>query len=434
MMKTALTIAGSDSLSGAGIQEDLKVFSALGVYGTCVVTAVTAQNTKGVWKIEILPETIISKQVDSVLGDVQVDAVKTGMLCTGKIIELVYEKLKKYKLVNLVVDPVMVSTSGTELLNLNPGSLKILKKLIGISKITTPNVYEAEILSGIKIKNPGDMKSAAREIGNCIITGGDFDDEIYDLLFHDDEFYVFKNKKIDARIHGTGCTFSAAITANLAYGNDVLTSVKNAEKFTPELIEHNFSIGQGDMKVLNPFINSEKILIIENLKSAVKKLISDENSYKLSPQVGINIAMALFNAKKISDVAGISGRIVRDRKKLVPVGSVKFGGSSHIGRVVLTAMKYNPEARAAMNIKFSDDVLKICKKLNLKISGFERDKQPEDTKTMEWGTRTAIENLGYVPDVIYDKGGFGKEAMIRIIGKDAGGVVDAACKIGRLLE
>lgn len=437
-MKTALTIAGSDSSAGAGIQQDLKVFSAYGVHGVSVLTAVTAQNTAGVQEIEILPRNIISEQIDSILNDIKIDAVKTGMLCTPEIIDLIYKKLKEYKTKNLIVDPVMVSTSDTRLLKLNPDSLKNLRKLIKFSKLTTPNVCEAEILSGIKIKNHRDMKTAAKEIGNCIITGGDFNNtEIYDLLFFDDEFHTFKNKKINARIHGTGCAFSAAITANLSKGMDVLTAVKKAEKFTTDLINHNLSIGKGNMNVLNPTANlnrnSEKFSVTKNIQKAVKKLISDENSYKLCPQVGINIAMSLSGAEKLKHVAGISGRIVRNENQLIPVGDIKFGGSSHIGRVVLTAMKYAPEKRAAMNIKFSDDILKSCKKLDLKIASFERDSQPKDTKTMEWGTRTAIEISDFFPDIIYDRGGIGKEAMIRILGNGALDVANFALEIGKLL-
>jgi len=435
-MKTALTIAGSDSLAGAGIQEDLKVFATLGVYGTSVITAVTAQNTKGIHAIKYLPEKIISGQIDSILNDIKIDAVKTGMLGNPEIAGLVYKKLKEYSVENLIVDPVLISTTGTELLS--PDALKNLKKLINISTLATPNVYEAEILSGIKnkINNIVDMKSAAEKIGDCIITGGDFgNNEIYDLLFFNGEFYTFKNKKNNDTIHGTGCSFSAAITAGLSKGENIFSAVKNAEEFTSDLIAHNFSInGAKNLKLLNPFVDLERFRIIENIQHAIENLISYENSYKLMPQVGINIAMALPFANDLCDVAGVSGRIVKDQQRLVPVGDIKFGGSSHIGRVVLTAMKFNPQIRAVMNIKFSDDILKICEELNLKISGFERDKQPADTKTMEWGTKTAIEDLGFVPDVIYDKGGFGKEAMIRIPGNSATDVALVAGKIGKFLQ
>ena len=439
-MKTALTIAGSDSSGGAGIQEDLKVFSAFGVHGTCAITAVTAQNTKGVRKIEFLSPDIVSEQIDSVLSDFKAGAAKTGMLGTAEICDAVYGKLREYNVENLVVDPVMVSTSGADLLEFSDsGTLESLRKLIKISILTTPNVHEAEILSGIKIKTRRDMECAAEKIGNCIITGGDFgsDDEagyVVDLLFFDNEFLVFKNKKNNSVIHGTGCTFSAAITAGLAGGCDILTSIKKAESFTSDLIGHNLPAGiSGGLNILNPNLQMERFCVKENVKKAVEKLVSCENAYKLAPEVGINIAMALFGAEKLTDVAGVSGRIVKCAEKLIPAGDVEFGGSSHVGRIVLTAMKFNPDKRAAMNIKFSDDILKICRELNLTISGFERSKQPEDTKTMEWGTKTAIENSRGFPDVIYDPGGAGKEAMLRILGEDAVRVSDCAIKISELL-
>lgn len=439
-MKTALTIAGSDSSGGAGIQEDLKVFSAFGVHGTCAITAVTAQNTKGVRKIEFLSPGIVSEQMDSVLCDFKTGAAKTGMLGTAEIIGIIYKKLREYGVENIVVDPVMVSTSGVDLLELSSSrTLENLRKLIKISKLATPNVHEAEVLSGIEIKNHGGMERAAKKIGNCIITGGDFginEDSGYvvDLLFFDDEFMVFRNKKNNSVIHGTGCTFSAAITAGLAEGSDLLTAIKKAESFTSDLIEHNLPAGiSGNLNILNPNILLERFRVKENVGKAVEKLVSGKNTYKLAPQVGINIAMALFNAKKLDDVAGVSGRIVRAGEKIVPAGEIEFGCSSHVGRIVLTAMSINPEKRAAVNIKFSDEILKICSELNLTISCFERSKQPDDTKTMEWGTKTAIESSPVFPDIIYDKGGFGKEAMIRILGEDALAVSDCAIKISELI-
>ncbi len=439
-MKTALTIAGSDSSGGAGIQEDLKVFSAFGVHGTCAITAVTAQNTKGVRRIEFLSPGIVSEQIDSVLCDFKTGAAKTGMLGNAKICDAVYGKLREYNVENLVVDPVMVSTSGTDLLELSDsGTLENLKKLIKISMLTTPNVYEAEILSGIEIKNHRDMERSAEKIGNCIITGGDFgsDEEagyVVDLLFFDSEFLVFRNKKNNLVIHGTGCTFSAAITAGLALGFDVLTSIKKAESFTSDLIGHNLPAGiSGSLNILNPNINLERFCVKENVRKAVEKLVSCENTYKLAPEVGINIAMAIPHAKTLDGISGVSGRIVRAGQKLIPAGDVEFGCSRHVGRIVLTAMKFNPDKRAAMNVKFSDDILKICRELNLTITGFERSKQPEDTKTMEWGTKTAIESSCCFPDVIYDRGSVGKEAMIRILGEDALAVACVAVKISELL-
>jgi len=436
-MKKALTVAGSDSGGGAGIQQDLKVFSSLSVYGTSVITAITAQNTLGIQKIQVLPLQIISAQIDSVMKDISPDAVKTGMLVNSEIITLVYEKVKEYKVENLVVDPVMVSTSGDRLLDEN--SVDEMKKLVSIARLTTPNIYEAEILSGIRISTEKDMEKSAKKIGNCIVTGGHLN--AVDVLYYDGEFHHFESKeKIKTKIHGTGCAFSAAITASLAKGLDIVSAIKNAKGFMDKSISRNFSIGSGlrildtaDLKLGRTFVDREKNIVIGNIENAVQEFIANENSHRLMPEVGINIAMALKNAKNIEEVAGITGRLVRDKNKIVPVGNIDFGGSYHIARIILTIMKFDPEKRAAMNIKFSDKILKACEKLDLSIGIFDREKQPKDKKTMEWGTLEAIKECGRVPDIIYDKGAVGKEAMIRILGKDAKNVVGIALRIGELL-
>lgn len=436
-MKTALTIAGSDSCSGAGIQQDLKTFNSFGIYGTSVITAVTAQNTRGIRGVDVLPLYIISKQIDSIFDDIRIDAVKTGMLCNKEIIRLVMKKMKFYNAKNLVVDPIIKSTTGYTLLERN--SINELKKLISISKLTTPNMHEAEILSGIKIRNPDDLKKAATKIGNCVITGGHAD--ATDILHYKKKFYYFRRVKRDVKLHGLGCAFSAAIAANLAKGLNIIDSVKDAKNFINEAIDRNFPIGSGlgiadtsGLRLTKTIAEKEKRHIIENVEDAVRIFISNKNSYKLIPQVGINIAMALPNAKSLEEVSGITGRVVRDRRRVIPVGVIEFGGSRHVGRVVLTAMKFDKWKRAAMNIRFSEEILNACKKLKLKISNFERDKQPEDTNTMEWGTENAIKKLGKIPNIIYDGGGKGKEAMIRIIGRDAGEVVKTSLNIAKFID
>ena len=446
-MKTALTIAGSDPIAGAGIQQDLKVFQALGVYGTSVVTSVTAQNTTGVQKIKVLDGKIISEQIDSVLSDLKVDAVKTGMLGNAEIINIVSGKLREYDIENLIVDPVMLSTSGAELLERS--ALEPLKKLISAAKLTTPNIREAEILSGIEINGPEDMKLAAGKIademagGGCIITGGDLkaDDIFTDVLYFKNKYNVFSEKDRRIETHGTGCVFSSALTANIALGLGVVRAVRNAKKFTSDAIRHYVMLehlpSKSNLKIPDASINSGRVIVVDTVRRGIDKVISCGDAYKLAPQVGINIAMALENANSIEDVAGLTGRIIRVKDQLIPAGVVEFAGSGHVGRVVLSAMRHDPERRAAMNIRFLDEILDVCKKTGLAISGFDRDEQPEDTKTMEWGTNAAIEKSlnegGEFPGVIYDRGGVGKEAMIRILGKNAEEVVDCAIKIaGRL--
>jgi len=436
-MKTVLTIAGSDSGGGAGIQQDLKTFSAFRLHGASVITAVTAQNTIGVQKIFILPLDIIGAQIDSVITDLKPVAVKTGMLASSEVIGLVYEKVRHYNIENLVVDPVMVSTSGDRLLEEN--AIKEMKKLISIARISTPNIQEAEILSGMKIETEKDMEKSARKIGNCVIKGGHLN--ATDILHYNGKIHRFESKeKKEMKIHGTGCAFASAIAACLALGLEIPDAVKRTKEFMDSIIGRNFTVGSGlriadtsKIKLGRTYETEGERSVIENIEMAIQKFVSNEDSYRLMPEVGINLAMALENAKRIEDVAGIGGRLVRYKKRVIPVGTIGFGATSHVGRIVLTAMKFDAEKRAAMNIRFLDEILKACKALDLKISSFDRDKEPKDTKTMEWGTSEAIKKFGRIPDVIYDKGGIGKEAMIRILGKDAISVVELALKIGKKL-
>ena len=241
-MKCALTIAGSDSGGGAGIQQDLKVFSSLKVYGTSVICAVTAQNTLGVQGFEAVSPKIVGMQIDSVMSDLRPAAVKTGMLANKEIIDVVTRKTKGYKIRNLIVDPVMVSTSGHRLLDKD--AINSMKKLISHSLLVTPNVPEAEVLSGIKIRNEEDMRAASEIIGNCLVKGGHMRGT--DYLFYEGELTELKTKSfVKKKIHGTGCALSAAITAYLALGYDVPDAVKKSKKYIDEAIKRNYSVGKG---------------------------------------------------------------------------------------------------------------------------------------------------------------------------------------------
>jgi len=432
-MDSVLTIAGSDSSGGAGIQQDLKVFSHFRLHGASVITAITAQNTQGVQEVHALPKDIVSAQLDSVLSDLKPAAIKTGMLFSSEIISRVREKLMNYK--NLVVDPVMVSTSGDVLLD--EDATKGLKRLMSIARLSTPNIHEAEILSGMKIESIDNMEAAAREIGNCVVKGGHLN--YTDVLHWNGEIFHFPARAVSkAKIHGTGCAFSAAIAAGIAKGLDVPDSVERAKEFITSAIGRNFQPGSGlrfadtgEIKLSRTLDDEEGDKMLGALEDAVNRFVSNPDSWKVMPEVGVNIAMALPNAKRLDRVAGITGRVVKDGERVVPVGFIDFGGTSHMGRVILTAMKFDADKRAAMNIKFSNKILRVCKELELSMAEFDREKQPKDTKTMEWGTSQVIEKLGKVPEIVYDRGGKGKEAMIRILGDSAEEVVERVMRISK---
>ncbi len=248
----ALTIAGSDSGGGAGIQADLKTFAAFNVYGMSAVTSVTAQNTMGVSAIYDISPDIVGKQIEAVMEDIGVDAAKTGMLFNSSIIRVVGDKIEKYGVERLVVDPVMVAKSGSRLLEAQARAT-LIEELFPLAYIVTPNVFEAEIISGISVKSVKEAEKAAILIygkgpGNVLVKGGHLSTpKAIDILFDGSECYYYESERIDTEnTHGTGCTLSAAITAGLAKGWDIRQAIGVAKDYVTRAIrEAPSDIGKG---------------------------------------------------------------------------------------------------------------------------------------------------------------------------------------------
>ena len=248
-MKTALTIAGSDSSGGAGIQADIKTMTVLGVYAMSAITALTAQNTTGVTAVSEVTPKFLEQQLDAVFTDIPPDAVKIGMVSSSELIKTIAEKLKFYNAKNIVVDPVMVATSGAKLIE--DDAVETLKKfLFPLATVTTPNIPEAEILSNIKIKTADDMEKAAKiifENYGCAVLckGGHSLNDANDILF-DGEIKIFNGKKIDnPNTHGTGCTLSSAIAAGLAKNLTLIDAIDAAKKYISGALAANLNLGKG---------------------------------------------------------------------------------------------------------------------------------------------------------------------------------------------
>jgi hydroxymethylpyrimidine/phosphomethylpyrimidine kinase len=250
----ALTIAGSDSGGGAGIQADLKTFAAIGVYGTSAVTAITAQNTVGVTKILELSADIVAAQIDAVIEDIGADALKTGMLGNSAIIETVAEKIREHALKNIVVDPVMVAKSGDFLLREDAVDA-LRSRLISLATVVTPNIPEAERLTGMQLRRNQDFETAAKKIldmgtRSVVIKGGHKKGPADDLFFDGRKFRTLRAVRIRTRhTHGTGCTFSAAIAAYLAAGQGLENAVVLGKKFITQAIRKGFRVGAGHSPV-----------------------------------------------------------------------------------------------------------------------------------------------------------------------------------------
>ena len=249
-MRTALSIAGSDSCGGAGIQADIKTMTMNGVYAMSAITALTAQNTTGVRAIQEVTPEFLKQQMDAVFEDIYPDAVKIGMVSSSELIRVIGDRLRFYHAKNVVVDPVMVATSGSSLMKTDAVQT-LTDELFPLATLVTPNIPEAEILSGLAIENKEDMLTAANKIGSTygcavLLKGGHSINDANDLLFADGEIYWFEGKRIDnPNTHGTGCTLSSAIAANLAKGFHLSESVQRAKDYISGALSAMLDLGNG---------------------------------------------------------------------------------------------------------------------------------------------------------------------------------------------
>lgn len=441
-MKRILTIAGSDSGGGAGIQTDLKTITVLGGYGMSVITALTAQNTVGVQAVFELPLDFIEKQIDSVMEDIGVDAVKTGMLSSSPIVSLVASKIAQYRVKRLVVDPVMVAKSGDPLLK-EEAQEALREELIPLAFVVTPNLPEASVLAGMKVSNLKTMKDAARHIHgmgakNVLVKGGHLEGELVDLLFDGKAFFEFRGPRIPTNnTHGTGCTFASAIATELAKGSTIQEAVKRAKEFMETAIRFSLSLGKGHGPT-NPYAmiarDAARSHVLGSLDAALETLKRNKIGH-LIPEVHSNLGYALPYAEGHEDVAAFPGRITRVNDSIATVTGPAFGGSRHVARIILTLTKHDPEYRSVMNIRFSEDIIRICERVGFRVRSFDRADEPREVKehegsSLEWGTQEVLK-VGELPDVIYDRGEVGKEPMVRVIGKNPADVVRKVLKIKR---
>lgn len=438
-----ISIAGSDSCGGAGIQADLKTFAALGVHGATAITCVTAQNTYSVTAIECIRPEVVREQIRQVAEDMGINAGKTGMLYTEETIRAVADEVSRHKF-PLVVDPVMLAKSGAPLLR--PEAEEALKKYIfPVALVVTPNRFEAERLTGREIKSIDDAKLAAKEICSMgpravVVKGGHLEPagESIDVLYYRGEYRIFTAARLNTRTtHGTGCSFSAAIAALIARGEDIPTAVKLAKDFITRAIRFGLDIGRGAGPV-NPmaslYRDSERYTVLKSVKEAKDILESTPQVAGLAPEVGINVAMALSSAEGEDDVAAIPGRLMRVLRGVKASSCPDFGASRHLARYLLEMMKHDRRKRAAINIKYSEEILSVLRGMGLKVSFYNRGEEPEEIKCIEgmtipWGVRQAVARIGEAPDVIYHRGDLGKEAMIVLFGEDASALARMVAEI-----
>lgn len=428
-MKKALTIAGSDSSAGAGIQADLKTFSALGIYAATVITTLTAQNTKTISDILVVPSKFFKNQLETTLDDIRPDVIKIGVLYDNSIIDIVKKELENFE-GPIVLDPVLYSGTGVKLLDDN-SFVSFKQNIIPLSTVITPNLKEAELLSQINIISYGDVTKVAEKIKdlgaeNVIIKGGHDKNKVKEIADYfygsskDDILKILNPRLPLDETHGTGCNFSSALTSYMAMGFGPKDAFTLANSYVYKALKNAIKVGDGVL-VANPFhkvfSNSEKYETMIDLQNSVEQLEQFKNFSKLIPETKTNFVFSIPNPSDLFDVAGVVGRITNYQNHIRAPNVIRFGASSHVANALLTAKRFNPKFRAAINIRYTIDIIRICKNL-FDCAFYDRQLEPASKKKIEgasikWGIDEAF-RANPNADVVFHHGDLGKEPMILI--------------------
>lgn len=449
-MKTVLILAGSDPGAGAGLQQDLKTATLLGVYGLTVVTALTVQNSLGLKAVHPVAEEVAAAQLDAVLADFPVAAVKIGMVGSGDIIKMIARRLRDLpERPPLVLDPVLAAGRGGALLD-EAGTELLKAELFPLTTILTPNVPEAERLSGLEIKTPAALEAAARTLQTLgpawvLAKGGHLAGDPVDVLTDGKNAYQMAGTRLAApHNHGSGCLLATALATHLAQGLTVPEAVNLARDLVRAALRHGLPLGRG-VGPVNPYApfarETAKYKVVEELQTAAARLVREDIS-PLIPEVMSNLGYALPYAEGPEHVAAFPGRILKTPQGTLIPAPPAFGASRHIAAIILTAQKTRPQLRAAMNIRYVEGIEEIAPLLHLRLAAFDRAQEPPEVKgreggTLAWGVASIMEARQpweAPPDLISDPGEVGKEPMLRLLGENPARVVEKALALKNALE
>jgi len=421
-----LTIGGSDTSSGAGIQSDIKTFSDFNAYGFTVITAITSQNTKHISNIEPVSTKSLKTQLDSILSDFHIDGIKIGMVYNSDIIKIIHKKFRNNH-VPIIVDPIIKSTTGTTLLKKDALN-DYRKMIIPLADVITPNKYESKILSGISNVKKAAQKLQTLGAKSVIITGAlKSKGKISDFILDGDKEYFITGKIIPITNHGSGCNYSASIAVSLAKQNTLRYAVKTAKNYVYNSIKNSKNIGKG-VRITHQKISAEKLELLKSIND-FKRI---KNVHKIIPECQTNFVLSKKRPKTIRDVLGVSGRLVKSGKEVLTAGEIIYGGSHHVGTAVIEVSKKFPSIRSGLNIKFDSKIISKAKSCGLVVLNYDRNEEPKKSKRKEgssikWGINNTLKIKS--PDVIYHKGDVGKEPMILVFGETPNDVMKKLSKI-----
>ena len=426
-----LSIGGSDPSSGAGIQSDIKVFSKLDIHCLTVITAITGQNTSNFGMVEPVSKNILENQLESIITDFKIDGIKIGMVYNSEIIKTLYHHLKKLK-IPIVVDPVIKSTTGGMLIE-KAAIIDFKKFIIPLATIITPNKFEAEILTKMKINSKNTPEKIAKKIQrmgakNIVITGIKIKNKkISDFVLEKNKKYYITDKEISKINRGSGCIHSASVLYSIVKNKNIKKALEFAKKNTFNSIKNSKKIGKG-IAITNMEESNEMKLL-----NSINEFTKIKNIYKNIPECQTNFVYSKQKPKSIKEILGISGRIVKSGEEVIVAGDLVYGGSKHVATALLTVNKKYSKIQSAINIKYKNDTISKIKKLKLTTYDYDRNHEPKNVKnrgsTIEWGIKNAIKNSTKPPDIIYHKGDFGKEPMIIVFAETPDIVIKKILKI-----
>jgi len=430
-MKNILTIAGYDPSSGAGVSKDLDTFFSLGCHGLSVPTCFVVQGPRGVRDIQPIPLDQFASMLRVVEEEVAVDGVKIGVVWDSPYIEMISSFLKKLKGKPVVVDPIYAAKNGRKLIT-EEGLNCLVKKIFPLTTLLTPNLGEASLLTGKKIKTLDEAKSCAKELIRLgpravVVKGGHLKGAPVDVFFDGQDIFVWEKPRINRQVHGTGCLFSSLLAAFLTNGYALEEAFLAAEKEMEQALEKNYFIATSNgysysSPTLIKASLAERWQVVASLRQAAEKLL-ELNPVELIPEVQMNIGYALPQAERVEEVAAFPGRISQSRGKILFKGEPQFGASSHVARLILAMMKHFPQLRACANLRYAQAYVDKARKKNYKVVFFDRRKEPPrlkqaEGKSLDFLMESILKKMDQPPDFIYDRGDVGKEPIIRCFARD----------------
>ncbi len=420
-----MTVAGSDSGGGAGIQADLKTIEATGGFGVSALTAVTAQNTTGVESTHVLPVGELEAQLDAVLDDFEVAAVKTGMLATADIVETVTDYAADLAC-PLVVDPVMVAATGDRLLT--EAAEAAYEDLVAEATLVTPNADEAAVLTDVDPEDEAGARLAGQRLLStgadaALVKGGHIPGaEVLDVLVTADHIETARHPRVDTdATHGSGCALSAAIATRLARGEPTVDAVGRSVAFMERAVRYHHDVGEGPGAVhhLVALRNEARREPTAEAVAETVRRFERENVRPLVPEVGTDVVGAAPYAEGPDETAAVEGRITKTLEGVRATRGVRFDASGHVARFLLSAREYRPGLRFAANCRFGDAVEAALDSLGWPVAEYDRAAEPDDADgTMDWVARQAFAG-GDRPVAVVDRGAVGKEPTTKLVAEDA---------------